>query len=291
MDELSTAEEAEFYSWVDSVEEIDPGNAAQALKEVKQIFDHFGVTIFLRQGTCLGAIRDNGFLPWDDDVDVGSVMGIHGFTEESIDEIVATFRSNGFLTKAISLGPNPYIPLIKYSTRCDWMCFRVFGDYIVQFPFLKAPLRLFINLKEITFLDDKFYVPNPPEEYLCLKYGDDWQTPKKPGDFEEDVLDQVARMPAPKKIGSLRQLFARYAPWCRTSTIKVLDHDGNPVNGADVTAVGLGCFRTDRRGCVTLYTPREEFYPIVIKYGRHEVTDYLQKIIPGKDYVYRLDEP
>jgi hypothetical protein len=217
---MSAEDNKRLDKWLESEEPIDRNNAIKALKEVKQILDSFGVTFFLRQGTCLGAIRDNDLLPWDDDVDVGSVIGIHGVTEKSLDRIVAAFREHGFLARIDRLSVNPYIPLVKYSTRIDWLCYKAVDDYIVHFPFLKTPLRLFTALKEITFLEETFLVPNPPEEYLRLKYGEDWKTPKKPGDYEEDVLTQVAEMPAPNNAGKLRQLIAKYIPSRRLSLIK-----------------------------------------------------------------------
>ena len=45
---------------------IPPMNVADAerlLREAKQIFDDCGVVFFLRQGTCLGAVRDQALIP------------------------------------------------------------------------------------------------------------------------------------------------------------------------------------------------------------------------------------
>lgn len=42
----------------------------QALKFIKEICDEGSLTYFLFYGTLLGAVRHNGFIPWDDDADV-----------------------------------------------------------------------------------------------------------------------------------------------------------------------------------------------------------------------------
>ena len=288
MDRGMSAEDSEMLEkWLDSEEPIDRSNAAKALKETKNILDGFGVSFFLRQGTCLGAIRDNDLLPWDDDVDIGSIIGIHGLTEKSLDSIIDDFRDHGFLARIDRMNVSPYIPLVKYSTRIDWQCYKVVDNCIIQYPFLKSPLHLFTELKEITFLEENFLVPNPPEEYLRLKYGDSWRTPIKNGEYEEDVLRQVAEMPAPNNAGKLKQLLAKYIPSPRLSSIRVLDQQGNPICGSEVVLVGLGCFKTNKNGYVRFYVPQTDYHPLTIRFEDFKVINYLQKIKPATTYLYQ----
>lgn len=41
--------------------------------EIKRVCDENGLRFFLTDGTMLGAVRHQGFIPWDDDMDVGMV--------------------------------------------------------------------------------------------------------------------------------------------------------------------------------------------------------------------------
>lgn len=41
-----------------------------AIKEFKKICDEENITFFLRGGSVMGAVKYNGFIPWDDDMDI-----------------------------------------------------------------------------------------------------------------------------------------------------------------------------------------------------------------------------
>ena len=267
---------------------IDAGTAERVLKETKQILDQHAVVFFLRQGTCLGAIRDNGFIPWDDDLDLGSVIGLHGFTEKSIDPVVSALRDRGYFVRVDHYEHFIAVTTIKDSIRTDWECFYILDDSMFHFPGIRIPVRFVTHLKEIDFMGEKFLVPNPPEEYLRFKYGADWMTPKSAG-YEKDILDMIPESPIPGRPGRLRQFLGkRILPW-RTCRLRVIDHEGEPVSGADVVVPGLGRFSTNDQGNAKLYIHGKEWYTLVISFGDHEEVLYQEMLSPGETYVYRPD--
>ena len=78
---------------------MDMTAAEALLKEAKQILDQLGLVFFLRHGTCLGAVRDAALIEWDDDLDIGSVIGLHGLTEDDVRRAADVFREHGFDTR------------------------------------------------------------------------------------------------------------------------------------------------------------------------------------------------
>ena len=93
---INKAGEAAYEKSIKSPKPLDPAAAAEKLKDVKRILDQLGVVFFLGSGTCLGAFRENRFIPWDDEMDTASVIGLHGFTEEKIERVITAFTENGY---------------------------------------------------------------------------------------------------------------------------------------------------------------------------------------------------
>ena len=260
---------------------IDVATAERLVKEAKQIMDQLGVAFFLRQGTCLGAIRDKGFMPWDDDVDLGSIIGLHGLTEQTIETVASAFRDNGYFANIEHSDHYINVAMMKSSTRIDWASYRIIDDSIVHYPGVWIPTRLFASLKEIDFIGTKFLVPNPPEEYLRLKYGPEWMTPKKPGGYEKDVLEMTLDT---SPSDSSKRISQRGA-----GKLRVLDHENEPVFGAEVRIAGVGRSTTNKLGYAKFYLPADDWYALVIKYDNHEEVLYMEKMTQGQTYIYRPD--
>ncbi len=271
---------------------MDMTIAEALLKEAKQILDQLGLVFFLRHGTCLGAVRDNAFIEWDDDLDIGSVIGLHGLTEELVRSAADVFREHGFDGRIEENELHVSVNLKKSGTPMDWTCYRIIDDSIYQWPVVQIPVSLHTDLQEIDFLGAKFLVPNPPEEYLRLKYGPEWMIPKRAGKFEQDVVDLMAETTLPD--GSMG-LADKPEPQRHTGSLKVLDLEGRPVAGAEVSLaattvlIGLDRAKTNSDGYVYFSLPGEAVYLVAVQYGDHNEILYVEHLAPGVDYVYKPD--
>ena len=274
----SGADEAALLRSYKTLQHLDLVLAKQMLKEAKDIMDPLGVQFFLRQGTCLGAVRDQDFIPWDDDIDLGCVIGLNGLTEDMIDPVFDAFRDQGYYVNTESNDRWIAAGMMKSSLRIDLTFFRIIDDTIFHFPMIWMPTHLFSNLKEIEFMGGNYLVPNPPEEYLRTKYGPNWITPKKV--YEQDVLDQVVKSPVAKVEPSQGR---------PPTKLRILDQRDKLVRGAEVTVVGLAETFTNDDGYVEFGLPYRDFYALVIKFKNHEEILYHELMSPGASYVYTPD--
>ena len=250
---------------------MDHAVAEKNLKEAKQIFDNAGIVFLLFSGACLGAVRDSAFIPWDDDIDILSVMGVNDLTEEHLAVAVNIFRENGYFIREMKGGYSRTFSMIKDYVRIGWDADYIIEDMIKVYPGIPMPAKLFTNPKEIDFLGEKFLVPNPPEEYLRLKYGAEWTIPKRAGEYEKDVVEKI---PEAEMIG-------------QPARIRILDYNGRPVLGAEVTVVGGSRSNTNSLGYAKIILPGPDFYALTINYPGHQQVLYMEEIKPKMTYVYR----
>jgi hypothetical protein len=261
--------------------------AAGLLCEAKEVFDGLGVAFFLRQGTCLGAIRDAAFIPWDDDIDIGSIVGMHGFNEDSIEPVADAFRARGFHVRRDQFDGEIWLGIMKDNIRIDWLCLRIRQGHVLHFPGVRLPIRLFENLKEINFIETQFLVPDPPEEYLAIKYGANWITPNRL-DYGGEVIRNMPDGPSPGHPGRLKQRLLARLPG-RSTRLWVLDRDAVPIPGVKITIAGWGAYSTNKEGYARFYLPQDDTFALIIEGKHQEEVLYEEQMAPGKTYVYRPD--
>ncbi len=271
-----------------TIPSMDLGDAETLLREAKQIFDKHGVVFFLRQGTCLGAVRDHALIPWDDDLDLGSIIDMHGFTEDAIEPTVESFRAIDCYVEVHREGLYTAVKIMKHRIRIDWQCYRVVKGTIAHYPGVPFPIRLFEELSEVEFIGDKYLVPHPPEEYLRFKYGPNWETPKQAG-YEKDVLDAMPRGSVPGRAGWLKQFLAVHFSTNQSARLLVLDRNDDPVPGARVLIAGMNRSRTNRQGYANFYLPEADTYAVAVTANGCEEVLYEEALAPGSTYVYRPD--
>jgi tetratricopeptide (TPR) repeat protein len=157
-------------------------DAANALLDLKELFDKHQINFFLAYGTLLGIYRDGEMMSYDKDLDVGL------FDENDRDQIFSTvdksdkfeihnFELHNAETKRYCFG----IKHLQTGALIDLFFFVPDGEFFLSgFHQLPSPLlwRFSIfNLSNIKYRGKNFQIPSDPEKFLVDIYGPDWRIP------------------------------------------------------------------------------------------------------------------
>lgn len=148
--------------------------------EVYKIFENLKINVWITGGTVLGAIRDNNFIEWDDDIDMDMIES--DFVPEMYN-LKESLIENGFIVRLKDTNEYPKMVVFKYGMKVAIGSLKESGKLLLR-PAYKLPRTFFNPSKKIDFMGISVLAPFPPDDYLKYVYGKSWSIPKK---IEDDV--------------------------------------------------------------------------------------------------------
>ncbi|NLB35388.1 MAG: LicD family protein, partial [Elusimicrobia bacterium] len=150
---------------------IDTETAKQNLIDFKKIMDKNSVFFGLIYGTLLGAVRDKGFIPHDEDTDVFVL------DEDRVRllELLEEFQEHGF--EVARYGAD-LLSLIRNDDYVDIYFFRK-GIFSKISGESSVPNHFFKKYTELDFYKHRYFVFEKYEKLLLYAYGKDWKVPKE----------------------------------------------------------------------------------------------------------------
>lgn len=170
-----------------------PKDAYIEMNQGCKLLNDAGVSYRLTDGTILGLYREGGFIKHDNDIDVD----VFDVEKNQIDIIIKFFLSKGFKVGRRAYFKGIMHQIIFYNERevlfdiLFW--YRNDDEYINNSErgyVRKQSAKYFEKLGNISFQDANYNTPPYLDEWLEMRYGKDWRTPKTyKGDWKDDCFD------------------------------------------------------------------------------------------------------
>lgn len=152
---------------------LNPLLADVLLTGTQMILSGLQIPFFLAFGTCLGAVRDQRFIPHDDDVDIGLLA-----TDRR--RVVLAINGGWFSEKEmLVIRETDHLISVEFHGQYLDMYFFERGPECYNCSFYQiAHEHLDDGLDSWPFMGMDLHVPKNVEKYLESRYGPNWRTPE-----------------------------------------------------------------------------------------------------------------
>ena len=187
LSELSHKEwnKIQSYFCKSDVRQINKKEYEKDLIDIKEILDREKITFWLVFGTLLGAVRENDFLDWDDNINIAV------YEEDllpKLETLKEKFISCGFVFRKMVKERGTKLNLYRHKHKSGIEGLFLNPLYYKnKYRFsnkFKHPRKYFEKYGIIKFKGEIFRVPTPVHEYLSFLYKD-WKTPIKLKDLKD----------------------------------------------------------------------------------------------------------
>ena len=184
----------EYHSFpFNTLQKMPPGSEL-VMEQYCNILESTNITYRLADGTVLGLYREGEFIPHDNDIDV-EVLG-----DAQLERIVQLFINSGMRLGRKAIYKGKIQQLVFYTENhiiFDIVVWHKLDDCTIlnysergyrrsqDVKFFKKE-----NLDSINFRGKQYPIPGAIEEWLEMRYGNDWKIPKTyKGDWKEECFD------------------------------------------------------------------------------------------------------
>jgi phosphorylcholine metabolism protein LicD len=163
----------------------------KALEEVAEVLERNNIVYWLGYGTLLGVYRHNGFIPWDNDIDICVFQKDFSKVNDVITRNCSRFNVID-ANDVRSFSPkNCFYKIFDKETNYEYFDIFAFTDaeedgftagiYVKElgsYAYNEIPMKAIIPLGKAVFEGREYFVPNDIETYLQLLYGNIDALPK-----------------------------------------------------------------------------------------------------------------
>lgn len=193
-------------------------NGLEVIKHLASICAENNLTYWLDFGTLLGAVREKGFIAYDNDIDIGvkfedkeafqNAITSGGFKiareflirdANKVVGIEQTYHYKGVLVDIF------YYIFHTPTTRVLYTFTPINDDYSLSNKAeIKKTVVPFFPVKSYRFKDIEVMIPNNEDEYLQFHYGKNYMTPD-PNYRSSDIVKTIEYIPREEKIADFIQ--------------------------------------------------------------------------------------